>query len=131
MGLHCHTDETSSKDEPQHVPEGEEGTSTPPETTSPKGSRVSDGEEEPREERTPKEQPRCEICGITTTSQAHLEVNFPGFRCLYHGVGIALKGYIFSRNPCDLCLALKQSTSQPLLLIRVSTPCISRLIRQP
>ena len=34
-------------------------------------------EREHAEDKAPKPQPRCEICGITTTSQAHMEVSLP------------------------------------------------------
>lgn len=33
-----------------------------------------DPEADPLEDKMPKVQPRCEICGITTTSEAHMEV---------------------------------------------------------
>ena len=68
-GLHLHMDQ------PTDAPEGE---GSGPAATAEVGDEGGEPlEREHAEDKVPKPQPRCEICGITTTSQAHMEVSLP------------------------------------------------------
>ena len=78
-GLHLHREDVAATADSKR--EGDEGEAPPAEAgeaSQEQEQRGNDGEEHVLEP-----QPKCDICGITTTSQAHMEVSTPSSRCAY------------------------------------------------